>query len=45
MHNSPNRPPDTQWTQENHVNLADCYRNANLNYSEVSHHKGQNGYH
>ena len=19
MHNSPNRPPDTQWTQENHV--------------------------
>ena len=45
MHNSPNRPPDTQWTQENHVNLTDCYRNANLNYSEVSHHKGQNGYH
>ena len=45
MYNSPNRPPDTQWTWENHINLADCYRNANQKHSEVSHHKGQNGYH
>ena len=38
------RHTDNQWAHEEMLNIANCQRNANQNYNEVSPQRGQNGH-